>query len=149
MLKRACICVAILSFLVVMGLPIAQAQTAERRIKVNVPFEFNLRDHVLAAGEYEVRESAANGAVIIVRAADGSEQLIALTRDAEPKAGGARLVFRRYGEQYFLAAAWMDAGQGHTLLESRRERSLRKELAQSSHAVAPETVTVLAVNAAQ
>jgi hypothetical protein len=27
MLKRACICVAVLSFLIVMGLPIAQART--------------------------------------------------------------------------------------------------------------------------
>ena len=53
MLKRACICVAILSFLVVMGLPLAQAST-ERRIKVNVPFDFYMRDRVLSAGEYEL-----------------------------------------------------------------------------------------------
>ena len=112
MLKRACICVAILSFLVVMGLPLAQAST-ERRIKVNVPFDFYMRDRVLSAGEYEVREIATG---ILVRSADGSEQLIALTRDAAAQgrqAAGARLVFHRYGDQSFLAAAWMDESNGH------------------------------------
>src|SRR5205814_4289476 len=103
MLKRACICVAVLSFLVVMGLPIAQARI-DRRIKVQVPFDFYMRDRVLAAGEYEVREIAAEGAGILVSSADGSEQLIALTRDAAPKDGqaaSASLVFHRYGDQYF------------------------------------------------
>jgi hypothetical protein len=144
MLKRACICIVTLSFLVVMGLPIAQARV-ERRIKVQVPFDFYMRDRVLAAGEYEVQEIAAEGASILVRSADGSEQLIALTRDADPKsqrAANARLVFHRYGDQYFLAAVWMDASQGHTLSASSRERSLRRELAQGSQQVAPEMVTV-------
>ena len=148
MLKRACICVAILSFLVVMGLPLAQAST-ERRIKVNVPFDFYMRDRVLSAGEYEVREIATG---ILVRSADGSEQLIALTRDAAAQgrqAAGARLVFHRYGDQSFLAAAWMDESNGHALSASRRERSLRTELAQGGHEVAPEVITVVAENAVQ
>lgn len=145
MLKRACICITTLSFLVVMGLPIAQART-ERRIKVNVPFDFYMRDRVLAAGEYEVKEIAEGGAGILVRSADGREQLIALTVNTEQKGrqgAAARLVFHRYDDQYFLAAAWIDASQGHALNESRRERSLRKELAQGSQRqFAPAVVTV-------
>jgi hypothetical protein len=149
MLKRACICIATLSFLVVMGLPIAQARTG-RAVKARIPFDFYLRDRVLPAGEYQVSEITDDGA-LLVRSADGREQSLTQTRNTSAtarQAGDSRLVFNRYGDQYFLAAAWMQGGQGHVLVKSHRERSLRNELAQNGRPVAPAAVTVVAEIAA-
>lgn len=54
---------------------------------------------------------------------------------------GARLVFNRYGEEYFLSQVWTDGGQlGRELPKSKRERSLEKVLAQ--HASKPERVVI-------
>ena len=148
MLKRACICTAILSLLVILGLPIAQARTVEL-ISVHVPFDFVLGDRVLPAGHYYVRQLTENSPAIIIRDADKGEALMVLTNSTDAKGQqpkAPRLVFRRYGDQYFLASVWINTEAGRALGESRRERSLRKELAQAGHASAPEVVAVVASN---
>lgn len=151
MLKRACICVAVLSLLVVLGLPIAQART-NQSLRVHVPFEFALRDRVLPAGDYSVRELTDDSAVMMIRSADGGEALNVLTSSADAKgrqADAPRLIFRRYGDQYFLAAIWLNANNGRALGRSHRERSLQKELAQAGRAAEPEVVTIAAELAAR
>ena len=49
-----------------------------------------------------------------------------------------------YGEQSFLISAWHDAANGRKLMQSQRERSLRRELAQGQRAAEPEVVTITA-----
>jgi hypothetical protein len=39
------------------------------------------------------------------------------------------MVFHRYGQQYFLAEVWSGASHGRQLMQSKRERNLRQELA--------------------
>lgn len=150
MLKRACISVAILSFLVVLGLPIAQART-NQSMSVHVPFEFVLQDRVLSAGDYTVQQLTDNGVAIRISSADNSEAEAVLTNNAEAgkqESDAPRLIFRRYGDQYFLAAIWLNADSGRDLSKSHRERSLQKELAASGHALEPEVVAIVAESAA-
>jgi hypothetical protein len=146
MLKRACISVAVLSFLVVLGLPIAQART-NQLMSVHAPFEFVLQDRVLAAGDYTVQQLTDSSVALRISSADNNESAGVLTNNAEAgrqESDAPRLVFRRYGDQYFLAAIWLNAESGRALIKSHRERSLQKELAASGHAREPEVITIAA-----
>jgi hypothetical protein len=146
MLKRASICIATLSFLIVMGLPIAQAQ-GNKSFTAHVPFDFYVRDRVMHAGTYTVRPLSADGALLRISSADGDDVVAVLTDNTSPDrqhASGARLLFRRYGDQYFLAAAWRDADNGRELTRTKRERSLAKETAQTARAAQPELITIAA-----
>jgi hypothetical protein len=148
MLKRTCICVATLSFLVVLGLPIAQAR-ADRAMTINVPFDFYVRDRVLPAGAYTVSEITSDGGALLIKSDDGRDAIGVLTINTETKGqqpNAPRLVFHRYGDQYFLAAAWTEARVGHALMQSKRERSLRQELAQAGHGAEPAVVAIAANN---
>jgi hypothetical protein len=146
MLKRTCIFVAALSFLVVLGLPLAQAQSNNLMI-VHVPFDFYVRDQMMPAGAYRITALTDDGATLLIRSEDGRAAVAVLTNGADAKGRqpyAPHLVFNRYGEQSFLISAWRDAKNGRELSQSQRERSLRRELAQAGRAVAPEVVTIAA-----
>jgi hypothetical protein len=85
----------------------AQAQTTH--MKVTVPFEFTAGSIQLPAGEYEVTALGTwGGPALSVRNVNsnaGSVVLSSSCRSQKPTAD-AKLVFYRYGKQYFLAEAW-------------------------------------------
>ena len=146
MLKRACICTAILTSLIVLGLPIALARSNDTML-VHVAFDFYVRDRVLPAGDYSVSELTNDGMALQLRSADNHKALAVLTQSAEVAGRQTRaphLIFHRYGEQYFLAAVWLRADAGRTVVASRRERSLRRELARAGQQAQPEVVTLAA-----
>src|SRR5437763_1563056 len=146
MLKRVCLFIVTLSSLVVLGLPIAQAQSGSG-LRAHVPFDFYVRDHLMPAGAYTIRAVSDGSATLIIRNADGRDAVVVLTSGAEAKGrqpDNARLIFKRYGDQYFLAAAWQDAHEGRAIIPSRRERGLRQELALSGQAAEPETISIVA-----
>ena len=103
----------------------AQAQSANTVIS-NIPFEFVVADQTLPAGKYQVHRSIGNALKISTRDAAAFR----LTNEIEPsKDRRARLVFHRYGNQYFLAEVWTGAGEpGRQLLKSRQERAIEREM---------------------
>src|SRR5947209_20168472 len=146
MLKRICIFVATLSFLVVLGLPLAQAQSNKLMI-VHVPFDFYVRDQMMPAGAYRITALTDDGATLLIRSEDGHEAVAVLTSSADAKRrqpDAPHLIFNRYGEQSFLISTWRDAANGRKLMQSQRERSLRRELAQNGLTAEPEVVTIAA-----
>lgn len=146
MLKRAGICIAILSLLVIVGLPLAQAQS-HRLLTAHVPFDFYVRDRLMPAGTYAITPLSADGALLRISSAENDAAVSVMTNSADPDrqhASGARLLFRRYGSQYFLAAAWRDAESGRALARTKRERSLAQETPLAARAAQPAIVTVAA-----
>jgi hypothetical protein len=85
----------------------AQAQTTHMRVMV--PFEFNAGSVALPAGEYEVTALGTWGGTALsvhnVNSNAGSLVLSSSCRSQKPTAD-AKLVFYRYGKQYFLAEVW-------------------------------------------
>src|SRR5947209_12352582 len=79
MLKRICIFVATLSFLVVLGLPLAQAQSNNLMV-VHVPFDFYVRDQMMPAGAYRITALTDDGATLLIRSEDGHEAVAVLDR---------------------------------------------------------------------
>jgi hypothetical protein len=87
----------------------AAAQTQTTHIKVTVPFEFTAGNVQLPAGEYEVEAMGAWGGSALsvhnVNSNAGSVVLSGSCRSQKPTADG-KLVFYRYGHEYFLAEVW-------------------------------------------
>jgi hypothetical protein len=116
----------IIALALLVSVPITQAQARER---ANVPFDYSLNQKTMPAGSYEI--SSVGGSTLAVRnLKTGNASLVieSMRVQASQAAGTphAKLVFRKYGDQYFLAEIW--DGQSNTgiaLHESKREQELK------------------------
>jgi hypothetical protein len=108
----------------------AQAQTTH--LKITVPFEFTAGSVQLPAGEYEVKAVGPWGGLTLsvhnVNSNAGTLVLSTLSRSQNP-ASDAKLVFHRYGQQYFLAEVWdLNSTCGRQIqINSRRTELTRNQ----------------------
>jgi hypothetical protein len=108
----------------------AQAQTANEQT-AQVPFSFAVGGKTFPAGEYSVKRlnPQSDKAALQIRSADGRLSKIVLTVpvQAGSAAESAKLIFNRYGDQYYLAQVWTPADNtGLELPKSRSERTLAR-----------------------
>ncbi len=120
----------------------ARAQSAHEQT-ASVPFSFNVGDKSFPAGDYRVRQlnPTADRVALEIKSADGLRGKVTLTSFIHKgrAAEAARLVFTRYGEQYFLTEVWTPAlDAGLALPTSRSERTLARKAGER----APERTTV-------
>ena len=131
-----------------------QAQSlGGNRLRANIPFDFNLNDTKLPAGEYSVGRAInrSDDLLVSVNDRDGRSKAIRLSNAvvrSRPNGKGL-LVFHRYGDQYFLFQVWpAGATTGREFLKSKSEREIQKQLARNSaregvaENVTFETVTI-------
>ena len=92
--------------LVLMSLVPAYAQL-KTSATVNIPFTFTVDDVRMPAGEYLITSPSEK--VISIQRVGGTEAKVTLTTSgsAARMTGPAKLVFHKYGNSYFVAAAWM------------------------------------------
>jgi len=122
--------------------PMSQAQS---RTTANVPFAFSMNQGSMPAGGYEI--SSVRDNVIAVHNLDTKEVrlLIASMHVESSQASGAphaKLVFHKYGDQYFLAQIW--DGQSRTGI-AWPESKLEKELQTASNFDHQPEVVVIAM----
>jgi pectate lyase len=125
----------------------ANAQSRNRQeLKVSVPFAFNVGNTELPAGDYTVRvvNPTSDSSVLQIASVDGKFTTMVRTIDVEGWAKStARLTFRHYGSQYFLAQVWMAAeSNGFAAPNSSNEKNLRRQLGKTA-----KNVDLVAVNA--
>jgi len=91
--------------LVVMALSPAYAQ--KTAATVNIPFNFTIDDVRMPAGEYNISPSSER--VVTIQQVGGHETKTTMTNNGSSTKsdGRAKLVFHKYGNAYFLAAAWL------------------------------------------
>ncbi len=109
-----------------MSLSLQSAQ-AQNRLTAAVPFDFAAGSAAMRAGDCEVNIQS-TPALAMINCGDKSTG-IALTHRVERKAPttGASLVFKRYGDQYFLYQIWPGwGGTGRVVQQSARERELAR-----------------------
>ena len=110
----------------------ANAQGDGRRLVANVPFQFNVGDKTLPAGEYTIAQTnpSSDRAVLQIRTNDGNQSVLVQMNSLVGKtAEASTLVFHRYGNKYFFAQAWVEGeSEGLSVPSSRAERATRKEL---------------------
>lgn len=90
--------------------------------RFNIPFNFQVGQYQLPAGEYRV--SAINDKALLISRLDGSEGMVAVTNtplENATKNRHAQLVFASYGEKHFLSQAWLNSEFGRELPKSVQE----------------------------
>ncbi len=103
----------------------AYAQTG--LVKANVPFNFIVNKTDMPAGEYRIQPLGVTGVAMSIQSADSSVVNTVLPHSCESAATPevSKLVFHRYGSQYFLAQIWTAGNdQGRELPKSGREREV-------------------------
>lgn len=115
----------------------ANAQSLADPVRVNVPFDFVVANKKLPAGEYLIRraEPTVGDLLLAVTSRDNRVNALPFTVPVHaltPTSKG-KLVFHRYGDQYFLSEVW-PAGTttGRAVAKSHTESDLEKKANQSS-----------------
>lgn len=130
--------------LVVLTTVSAHAQ-AGKQFTATIPFNFSVAGKTLPAGRYDVGRSTQTSAEgLMLRGADGRAGVFVLTRgiQTEEVQQESKLVFRRYGDQYFLGEVWISGrSTGRELPSSRKERLIKQENAK--HGANPEKVAIV------
>jgi hypothetical protein len=103
--------------------------------RIDIPFDFSVSDKTLPAGTYSITRANQDRNMLLLRSRDGREAVNILTNPVRAKEAPEtrKLLFRRYGETYFLYQIWQrDEVQGRQLSKSRTERSIERDLRKRS-----------------
>jgi hypothetical protein len=116
---------AVIALSAIVALSIAGFAGLDRSVEANIPFDFMVGGEKLPAGKYTVETSVAQR-TLIVRNWKTKRAAGAITQDYHVRAGSKpQLVFRRYGNQYFLARV-LTYSSGIELPKSKAEREAAK-----------------------
>jgi hypothetical protein len=107
---------------------IASAQS--QVVQAKIPFAFHYGSQRMPAGMYQL-EIQSSGHVILLRGRSASGFLLANPETTTSAAGTGKLVFNRYGDQYFLSEIWpKGSATGERCVKTRQEKET--ELAQNA-----------------
>jgi len=127
----------------------ANAQSLQYRLTANIPFDFSVAGKKLPAGKYWINRSqqGIGDMVVQISSTDGHSNVTRLTIPVSVfnPVTKSTLVFRRYGDQYFLSEVWPAGGAtGREFPKSRAERELERKAQDSGVAAvnAPDVKTV-------
>lgn len=132
MIKGATMFILLVTLSLVAAVVSAQAQ-GSRTEYATIPFDFNAGGKELPAGTYQVTRIS-DGNAVSVRSMDNAVSVFKLTNhltQIEP-ANESKLVFHRYGNQYFLSEVWI-AGRsiGQEIRKTDQEKAIQRELTAS------------------
>ena len=108
----------------------AQTTKVIKVVRADIPFDFIIRDKSLPAGTYDA-QPLNNSPILVVRDSENRESIAVGTFTVEAANNHQvkpMFVFRRYGNQYFLAQVWMGYSdtRGGELPKSAKERQVAK-----------------------
>ena len=100
-------------------------------LKAKIPFSFTICRETLPAGTYTIKHPTTSGQTLLIQNVENQKLVdVACVNDihASKALSEAKLIFNRYGDQYFLAEAWWSGTtSGHGLVKSEKEQLLIKE----------------------
>ena len=113
---------AIAIFAIFFGLAVAnvEAQTASR-VEVQIPFEFTVGKTTLKPGVYTIKRMSGN--LVQFKNVDGKSSAILnapVNLSSTDSEATERLVFNKYGHEYFLTQIWLTADSGRELLKVKK-----------------------------
>jgi hypothetical protein len=112
---------------------------AQSPSKAKIPFDFNVGDMTLKAGEYTIKSATASvPPMLVIVDADSRPQAIVncIRIEAVENNGHRRLLFTRYGDHYFLSQIWLSETEaGASVRKGRLERELAMESSQKAQQV--------------
>jgi hypothetical protein len=115
------------------------------RLRADVPFSFHAGSTVLPSGKCTINRPSSTNSMILVRSGDRkAAYVMSNNKEKGNPAESSRLVFRRYGDQYFLAQIWTKGETaGLSFPVSKAEKKVMNSRADGHLAMAEaEEVTV-------
>jgi hypothetical protein len=109
-------------------------------VRATVPFDFTVGSRLLPPGTYTIERESRNANVIMIRNHDKPIATLSLVhQDGNKSPNGGKLLFHKYGGQYFLSEILCDqAGMNVELSPSKTEK--RAQLQQATLKPSSETV---------
>jgi hypothetical protein len=109
-------------------------------VRATVPFDFTVGNKLLPSGTYTIQKEAKHATVVEIRSHDQSIAILSLVhQDGTKSPNGGKLLFHRYGGQYFLSEILCDqAGMSFALTPSKIEK--RAQLQQATLNSSGQTV---------
>ncbi len=107
---------------------VASAQGLSDRARATIPFGFYVGEQLLPAGDYEM-QTVANGVAKLSNTETHTSIFFNTVRLRNPirDSSSGKLIFNRYGDDYFLSQMWWTGQQdGLQPLPSKRERELTR-----------------------
>ena len=105
-------------FAIFLGLAVTGVQAqASSKVEVNIPFEFSAGKTTLQPGVYSIKRMSGN--YLTLRSAGGKSAVILnapLNLTSIDPESVERLVFNKYGDQYYLSQIWLTADTGRELI---------------------------------
>ena len=130
-IKGATMLMLAVTLSLVTGIVTANAQSSHRAV-ATVPFEFKVGNKNFSAGRYAISSGTTVSDAIRVTGITNSKSTTRLSTTIvkSKPSPSSKLVFRRYGDSYFLSEVW-SAGysSGRKLLRSKSEKALEGQLA--------------------
>jgi hypothetical protein len=111
----------------------AHAQSPSNRVTAQIPFDFSIGDRKLPSGKYSVGRVRTNSDDLVLSVDDESGRSKAIHTSIPVRnldlTENAKLVFHRYGDQYFLYQVWPGGTTtGRQFPKSRSERDAQQAL---------------------
>jgi len=129
------------SFVAVSLIGLAAALADAQTVKVKVPFDFNVGNTSLQAGDYFVHKAIPHANPNVLQFRDSAGRTLALSMGTQVETINPvkepKLVFHKYGNRYFLTQVWLDAGSAGTEIGKGK---LELELAKSESASTVATI---------
>jgi len=118
-------------FAIFLGLAVAGVNAqAPSKVEVNIPFEFSAGTKTLPKGVYSIKRLSGN--YLTLRSVDGKSTVIlnAPLNLSSLDDKGERLVFDKYGDEYFLSQIWLTTDTGREL--AVRKKTAKPEIVELS-----------------
>ena len=124
MKKQTLTLVGVLSLLLAAGSALAQ----NIRVQGNIPFQFVVDKGTMPADQYSIQSvGTPEGMTLLLKGEDSKSVRLISTHSVQSinSAKQTKLVFKRYGSQYFLSEVWVAGNAaGHQLRKSPREKEM-------------------------
>lgn len=130
----------IVSLVSVLGLLLvaACANAQSVNVKANVPFDFMVGKSTLPAGEYSIQSISSGTSDLLAIRGGKTNQMLTSANHAETlnPSKNSRLVFHKYGDQYFLSQIWLQGERaGREFRITRREAEVAKNVPTSEDVI--------------
>lgn len=104
--------------------PASAAPVFGFRIKADIPFDFQVGKKKMPKGDYIIESITETGAIVIRKEKGGKAVNVMTVKDKHTDKHKSKLMFRRYGDQYFLARIW--DGSSETVLKIEKTSAEKK-----------------------
>ncbi len=121
------------------------ANPVEGRIKADIPFDFVVGKAKLSAGQYTIQRGTSHSTMKL-SCEKSSVIVLTYAGSTSRTPSHAKLVFHKYGEQYFLAQVWDEGSQtADNLMATKAERDAARTAGRlARNDASPEIVVVAA-----